>query len=71
MKVYRKRLSVVHKIPQNWLIGKDVQLKEPVSNSKEPFQDEDNFTILNGNIKNFLDVEMSTVVKDEGITYHL
>ena len=71
MKVYRERLSVAHKIPQNWLIGKDVQLKEPVSNSKEPFQDEDNFTILNGNIKNFLDVEMSTAVKDEGITYRL
>ena len=42
-------------------------MKEHDSDSEEPFQDEDNFTIFNGNIKNFLDVEMSTTVKDEAI----
>ena len=35
---------------------------------EEPFQDEDNFAILNDNIKNLLDVEMSTTIKDEAIT---
>ena len=43
-------------------------MKEHDSDSEEPFQDEDNFTILNDNIKNFLDVEMSAAVKDEAIT---
>ena len=68
MKVYSQRLSVLQKILRNWLMGKEVQLKEHVSDLKEPFQDEDNFVILNDNIKNLLDVEMSTTVKDEAIT---
>ena len=68
MKVYSQRLSVLQKILRNWLMGKEVQLKEHVSDLKEPFQDEDNFVILNENIKNLLDVEMSTTVKDEAIT---
>ena len=42
-------------------------MREHDSDSEEPFQDEDNFTILNDNIKNLLDVEMSTTVKDEAI----
>lgn len=68
MKVFRQRLSVLQKILQNWLMGKEAQLKEHDSDSKEPFQDEDNFTILNDKIKNLLDVEMSTTVKDKAIT---
>ena len=42
-------------------------MKEHDSDSEEPFQDEGNFTILNDNIRNLLDVEMSTTVKDEAI----
>ena len=68
MKFYRQRLSVLQKILQNWLISKDVQLKGHDSDSEEPFQDEDNFTILNDNIKSLLDVEMSKAVKNEAIT---
>ena len=49
-------------------MGKEVQLKEHVSDLKEPFQDEDNFAILNDKFKNLQDVEMSTTVKDEAIT---
>ena len=49
-------------------MGKEVQLKDHDCDSEEPFQDEDNFTILNDNNKNLLDVEMSTTVKDEAIT---
>ena len=58
----------MQKILQNWVIGKEVQLKEHDSDSEEPFQDEDNFTILNDNIKSLLDVEMSKAVKNEAIT---
>ena len=43
MKVYSQCLSILQKILHNWLMGKEVQLKEHVSDSKEPFQDEDNF----------------------------
>ena len=46
-------------------MGEEVELKEHISNLKEPFQDEDNFAILNDNIKNPQDVEMSITVKDE------
>ena len=49
-------------------MGKEVQLKDHDCDSEEPFQDEDNFTILNDNNKNLLDVEMSTTVKGEAIT---
>ena len=48
-------------------MGKEVQLKEHVSNLKESFQDKDNFAILNDNINNLLDVEMSRAVTDEAI----
>ena len=58
----------MQKILQNWLIYKELQLKEHDSDLEEPFQDEDNFTIFNDNIKNLLNVEMSTTVKDEAIT---
>ena len=50
---------------RKWLVGEEVELKEHISNLKEPFQDEDNFAILNDNIKNPQDVEMSITVKDE------
>ena len=68
MKVYSQCLSVSQKILQNWPMGKEVQLKEHVSDLKEPFQDEDNFAILNDKFENLQDVEMSTTVKDEAIT---
>ena len=68
MKVYSQSLSVLEKILQNWLLGKAVQLKEHDSNLEEQFQDEDNFTILNGNVESSLNVEMSTKVKDKAIT---
>ena len=58
----------MQKTLQNRLIGKELQLKEHDSDSEEPFQDEDNFTIFSDNIKNLLDVEMSTTVKDEAVT---
>ena len=48
-------------------MGKEVQLKEHVSDLKDPFQDKDNFAILNDNINNLLDVEMSRAVTDEAI----
>ena len=65
MKVYSQNLIVLQKILQNWLMGKEVQLKEHVSDLKEPFEDKHNFAILNDN--NLLDVEMSRAVTDEAI----
>ena len=68
MKNYGEPLSVLQKILQNWLIDKAVHLKEHDSDLEEPFQGEDDFTILNGNVKSGLNVEMSTKVKDKAIT---
>ena len=71
MKNYSEPLSVLQKILQNWLIGKAVHLKEHRfrdSDLEEPFQGEDDFTILNGNVKSGLNVEVSTKIKDKAIT---
>ena len=65
MTVYSQRFSILQEILRNWLMSKEAELKEHISNLKEPCQDEDNFAILNGNIKNLQDVEMSITVKDE------